>query len=164
MTSNLIGIIFARSLHYQFYSWYSQQLPLLTQRTRFPFIMQWVSSYRKVYLCVLICTKNCTHRRNRICLECLSIYAIFIWPSPRSKSCDATWGMVRIPRRKDVFKAFKQQPQSSLPKKSLPKGIVVGTFIRIRRPYLRYMYFCHLWAESKPFQLHELDKHQRLAL
>ncbi|KAG1877858.1 glycosyltransferase family 58 protein [Suillus subalutaceus] len=39
-TSNLIGIIFARSLHYQFYSWYSQQLPLLTQRTRFPFIMQ----------------------------------------------------------------------------------------------------------------------------
>jgi len=40
MTSNLIGIIFARSLHYQFYSWYSQQLPLLTQRTRFPFIVQ----------------------------------------------------------------------------------------------------------------------------
>lgn len=40
MTSNLIGIIFARSLHYQFYSWYSQQLPLLAQRTRFPFIMQ----------------------------------------------------------------------------------------------------------------------------
>ncbi|KAG1756515.1 mannosyltransferase [Suillus paluster] len=40
MTSNLIGIIFARSLHYQFYSWYSQQVPLLTQRTRFPFVMQ----------------------------------------------------------------------------------------------------------------------------
>ncbi|KAG1827034.1 glycosyltransferase family 58 protein [Suillus subaureus] len=39
-TSNLIGIIFARSLHYQFYSWYAQQLPLLTQRTRFPFIVQ----------------------------------------------------------------------------------------------------------------------------
>lgn len=40
MTSNLIGIIFARSLHYQFYSWYSQQLPFLTQRTKFPFVAQ----------------------------------------------------------------------------------------------------------------------------
>ncbi|OJA10942.1 hypothetical protein AZE42_04657 [Rhizopogon vesiculosus] len=40
MTSNLIGIMFARSLHYQFYSWYSQQLPFLTQRTKFPFILQ----------------------------------------------------------------------------------------------------------------------------
>ncbi|PPQ67648.1 LOW QUALITY PROTEIN: hypothetical protein CVT25_012676 [Psilocybe cyanescens] len=35
-TSNLIGIVFARSLHYQFYSWYAQQLPLLAWRTRIP--------------------------------------------------------------------------------------------------------------------------------
>ncbi|KAJ7632501.1 glycosyltransferase family 58 protein [Roridomyces roridus] len=35
-TSNLIGIIFARSLHYQFYSWYAQQLPFLAWRTRLP--------------------------------------------------------------------------------------------------------------------------------
>lgn len=40
MTSNLVGIIFARSLHYQFYSWYSQQLPFLAQRTKFPFVVQ----------------------------------------------------------------------------------------------------------------------------
>lgn len=40
MTSNLIGILFARSMHYQFYSWYSQQLPFLAQRTRYPLFLQ----------------------------------------------------------------------------------------------------------------------------
>ncbi|KAL4067824.1 mannosyltransferase [Scleroderma citrinum] len=40
MTSNLIGILFARSLHYQFYSWYSQQLPFLCQRTKYPLLVQ----------------------------------------------------------------------------------------------------------------------------
>lgn len=35
-TSNFIGIVFARSLHYQFYSWYAQSLPLLLWRTRYP--------------------------------------------------------------------------------------------------------------------------------
>ncbi|EJD53285.1 glycosyltransferase family 58 protein [Auricularia subglabra TFB-10046 SS5] len=40
MTSNLIGIIFARSLHYQFYSWYAQQLPLVAWRTRLPTLVK----------------------------------------------------------------------------------------------------------------------------
>lgn len=39
-TSNLIGILFARSLHYQFYSWYAQQIPFLAWRTRYPVVMK----------------------------------------------------------------------------------------------------------------------------
>ncbi|KAI0082755.1 mannosyltransferase [Panus rudis PR-1116 ss-1] len=39
-TSNLIGMIFARSLHYQFYSWYAQQLPFLLWGTRFPTLLR----------------------------------------------------------------------------------------------------------------------------
>ncbi|KAH8117363.1 glycosyltransferase family 58 protein [Phellopilus nigrolimitatus] len=40
MTSNLIGIVFARSLHYQFYSWYAQQIPFLAWRTRYPIVVK----------------------------------------------------------------------------------------------------------------------------
>ncbi|KAG9318731.1 mannosyltransferase [Chiua virens] len=40
MTCNLIGILFARSLHYQFYSWYAQQVPFLARRTKYPILVQ----------------------------------------------------------------------------------------------------------------------------
>jgi hypothetical protein len=41
-TSNLIGILFARSLHYQFYAWYAQQLPFLVWRTPYPLVLKYV--------------------------------------------------------------------------------------------------------------------------
>ncbi|KAF8952326.1 dolichyl-P-Man:Man(5)GlcNAc(2)-PP-dolichol alpha-1,3-mannosyltransferase [Podila verticillata] len=39
-TSNFIGIVFARSLHYQFYAWYSMTLPYLLWQTRLPVMVR----------------------------------------------------------------------------------------------------------------------------
>ncbi|KAF9905920.1 dolichyl-P-Man:Man(5)GlcNAc(2)-PP-dolichol alpha-1,3-mannosyltransferase [Linnemannia zychae] len=38
-TSNFIGIVFARSLHYQFYAWYMMTLPYLLWQTRIPVVV-----------------------------------------------------------------------------------------------------------------------------
>ena len=40
LTSNFIGIVFARTLHYQFYSWYFYSLPYLLWQTNFPIFMR----------------------------------------------------------------------------------------------------------------------------
>ncbi|KAG0056099.1 Lethal(2)neighbour of tid protein [Gryganskiella cystojenkinii] len=39
-TSNFIGIVFARSLHYQFYAWYAMTLPYLLWQTRLPILIR----------------------------------------------------------------------------------------------------------------------------
>lgn len=36
LSANFVGIVFARTLHYQFYVWYAHALPLLVWRTRLP--------------------------------------------------------------------------------------------------------------------------------
>jgi len=42
-TSNLIGILFSRSLHYQFYSWYAQQIPFVVCKTVYPWWIRCVA-------------------------------------------------------------------------------------------------------------------------
>ncbi|KAJ1734903.1 dolichyl-P-Man:Man(5)GlcNAc(2)-PP-dolichol alpha-1,3-mannosyltransferase [Coemansia biformis] len=39
-TANLVGVLCARSLHYQFYSWYAHMLPYLLYRTGQPLVVQ----------------------------------------------------------------------------------------------------------------------------
>jgi len=39
-TSNFIGIVFARTLHYQFYCWYFHTLPLLAWHGRLPLVLK----------------------------------------------------------------------------------------------------------------------------
>lgn len=38
--TNFIGIVFARSLHYQFYSWYFYSIPFLLWKSRLPTVVQ----------------------------------------------------------------------------------------------------------------------------
>ena len=40
LTSNFIGIVFARTLHYQFYSWYFHSLPLLLWHSQLPNVVR----------------------------------------------------------------------------------------------------------------------------
>ena len=53
-TSNLIGILFARSLHYQFYSWYALQLPFLAWRTKYPVVVRCVCCSLKFLNCMML--------------------------------------------------------------------------------------------------------------
>ena len=40
LTGNYIGIVFCRSLHYQFYSWYYFSIPYLLWRTNLPLVLK----------------------------------------------------------------------------------------------------------------------------
>ncbi|KAH8833871.1 mannosyltransferase [Flagelloscypha sp. PMI_526] len=39
-TTNLIGVLFSRSLHYQFFSWFAYQIPFLLWRTKYPIVVK----------------------------------------------------------------------------------------------------------------------------
>lgn len=80
-TSNLIGILFARSLHYQFYSWYAHQVPFLAWRTNYPVLVKCVFFFR-----VFSIADGLDHAmqtwaliRRGVCLEYLSFYPDVFW-------------------------------------------------------------------------------------
>ena len=61
---NFVGIVFARSLHYQFYCWYAHTLPLLAHISRVPFppqlgtgLYEWLVVAAKC--CVLLAVEVC---------------------------------------------------------------------------------------------------------
>lgn len=79
MTSNLIGIIFARSLHYQFYSWYAQQIPFLAWRTKQPVAIKYV--YLTPSRCMLIADLH-----DRLALLAVIEYAWNVYPATNISS------------------------------------------------------------------------------
>ncbi|OMO81893.1 Glycosyltransferase, ALG3 [Corchorus olitorius] len=73
---NFIGIVCARSLHYQFYSWYFYSLPYLLWRTPFPTLL-----------------------RSGGVLECVSLKLLFICSTPLSSLSHIVGLMVFITRK-----------------------------------------------------------------
>ncbi|KZS99080.1 glycosyltransferase family 58 protein [Sistotremastrum niveocremeum HHB9708] len=84
-TSNLIGILFSRSLHYQFYSWYAYQIPYLAWRTEYPLLLKlWlvfsVEYAWNVYPSTTLSSSIL------FCSNALLLFGIFAGPSRASES------------------------------------------------------------------------------
>ena len=58
-SSNLVGMVFARSLHYQFYVWYFYSLPFLLWTTPLPVALRYPRVIRRSVLTPLLCVCVC---------------------------------------------------------------------------------------------------------
>lgn len=76
---NFIGVVCARSLHYQFYSWYFYSLPLLLWKTPFPTILR-VILFVGVEVCWNIYPSNMYSSCLLFCIHLVILWGIWIEP------------------------------------------------------------------------------------
>ncbi|XP_021907001.1 dol-P-Man:Man(5)GlcNAc(2)-PP-Dol alpha-1,3-mannosyltransferase [Carica papaya] len=77
---NFIGIICARSLHYQFYSWYFYSLPYLLWRTPFPTLLRLVL-FGGVEFCWNVYPSQVFTSALLLCLHLVILWGLWIAPS-----------------------------------------------------------------------------------
>ncbi|KAJ1412630.1 Glycosyltransferase, ALG3 [Sesbania bispinosa] len=76
---NFIGIVCARSLHYQFYSWYFYSLPYLLWRTSYPTLLR-LSLFMGVEICWNIYPSNNISSALLLCLHLIILWGL--WSAP----------------------------------------------------------------------------------
>ncbi|KAJ8424298.1 hypothetical protein Cgig2_003280 [Carnegiea gigantea] len=76
---NFIGIVCARSLHYQFYSWYFFSLPYLLWKTPFPTLMR-LALFVVVECCWNIYPSNCYSSAVLLCIHLVILWGLWIAP------------------------------------------------------------------------------------
>ncbi|KAL5701226.1 dolichyl-P-Man:Man5GlcNAc2-PP-dolichol alpha-1,3-mannosyltransferase [Ranunculus cassubicifolius] len=76
---NFIGIVCARSLHYQFYSWYFYSLPLLLWKTPFPTVLR-VILFVGVEVCWNIFPSNVYSSSLLLCIHLVILLGLWIGP------------------------------------------------------------------------------------
>ncbi|XP_050204137.1 dol-P-Man:Man(5)GlcNAc(2)-PP-Dol alpha-1,3-mannosyltransferase [Mercurialis annua] len=79
-TGNFIGILCARSLHYQFYSWYFYSLPYLLWRTSFPTLLRLVV-FVGVEFCWNVYPSNIYSSAVLLCLHLVILWGLWSAPS-----------------------------------------------------------------------------------
>ncbi|KAK4273199.1 hypothetical protein QN277_021647 [Acacia crassicarpa] len=73
---NFIGIVCARSLHYQFYSWYFHSLPYLLWRTNYPTLMRLIL-FMGVEMCWNIYPSNSLSSGLLLCLHLIILWGLW---------------------------------------------------------------------------------------
>ncbi|XP_057522160.1 dol-P-Man:Man(5)GlcNAc(2)-PP-Dol alpha-1,3-mannosyltransferase [Amaranthus tricolor] len=76
---NFIGIVCARSLHYQFYSWYFFSLPFLLWKTPFPSLIR-IALFVGVEYCWNVYPSNTYSSAILLCLHLIILWGLWIAP------------------------------------------------------------------------------------
>ncbi|KAF4364480.1 dol-P-Man:Man(5)GlcNAc(2)-PP-Dol alpha-1,3-mannosyltransferase [Cannabis sativa] len=77
---NFIGIICARSLHYQFYSWYFYSIPYLLWKTRYPTLLR-VLLFIGIEFCWNVYPSNAFSSALLLCLHLVILFGLWSAPS-----------------------------------------------------------------------------------